>query len=505
MGLTGIVDILGLGLDAVGGFAQLNEAERRRQNPPEVGRQTGRNDAVTSFQGGDVPRGGFQLSPFLQGQINSLEAPQETVKGGLFNLFDVPNPEFQAFSDSIQRAQQIVGSDTITETQAQQLQQILRDTGKDELAGEIGFQLTQQTGGFNVDPGVRDVLQAGINDTQTARDITERDQIRQLRSLGITQGIRTELLPKLRGELNNGFLSARRDQGIAENRAIGALRAGALPAIAPVIQAQRLRDEINGRLEDTSVARLESQRVALDRRHDNQLNSARVQLEQQFPGNPGLVESQLNQIRSSQFQEIGTLQNGLIADFARLESDIDVQTAGFVQQSTVAAAGQLVDLSRLESQARDIFSARRNQINLAKISSDMSISMLDRDNRAQEAQLLRSWNEILVPEQELVNQIFSLNTSLEDRRVAFQQGTFQQGQAGLNQLSVAVSNFQARKDAEKAADAASESNSSFGGLGSAAGTALGAVLAAPTGGLSIAAGASLGGSIGGGIGSSFKS
>lgn len=500
-----MLDIIGLGLNALPGIMNIAEGQRRAENPPQVGRQTGREGAVTTPIGGGEPDGGYRLDPFLREQINQLEAPSETTRGGFLNLFQVENPA----TDSYSQLQQLLGQSEsrggLSQSQALELQNLLREMGQDELAGELTSNFTQQTGGYNVDPGVRDVAQAGLADLETSRGIAERDVIRQLNALGLTQSIGQDIIPEMRRSAAQGYAQANRDETIAENRAITALRGGAIAAVAPMIQAQRLRDEITERTQDFSVAAMESQRVALQRRHQNELSTARSQLEQQFPGNPGLVNAQLDRIRSNQFQETGTLQNGLIADFARLENDVQLQTAGFVNQATQATSGSLMELGRLEAAARDTFQQRRTQMNLNKISNDMSISMLESQNRMDQAQMLRTFTELFVPEQELVNQIFSINMMLEDRRLAFEQGTFQQTVGGITQISSAVSNFQAQQAQAQAAREAADSGGIGGALGKAGGMAAGAILAAPTGGMSIAAGAALGGGIGTGLGTAADS
>lgn len=478
----GFTELLGLGLDLIPSFLQFDEANRRRENPPVVGRQTGRAGAVTSFQGGEVPQGGFNLSPFLQSQVNQLETTPETVKGGFLGLFDVPNPEFEGGGAA--RAQELIQNDKLTESQARELQELLRELGKDELAGEIGFQLSQQTGGLTIDVGVRDLLQAGLNDLQQAKDISGREEFRQLEALGIQAGISEELLPQIQRQIDAGFKNAKDQEKIAENRALSAIRSGALPALAPLIQAQNLRDEIQRRTEDTTVSALESQRVGLNRRHDSQIKSARVQLEQQFPGNPGAVEAQLNQIRSTQLNDLTTAQNGLITEFIRIERDVDLQTANFVQQASSVTAANLVDISRMEAQAIDVFQTRRTQLNQNKISNDYSISMLEKDNRQTMAGLLRGFTEMFIPEQELVNQIFSINTFLEDRQLAFEAGTFALTLSGATGIATSFQAFQAQKaaqDAQKEAEsqASTQNTLGFASLGVGAFTAgLGALPAA---------------------------
>jgi len=497
------LDLIGLGLSALPGITNVFESNRRRENPPEVGRASGTREGSVSFINGNQPQGGFSVSPFIQQQIQGLERQPETVKGGLFNLFDVANPAAGQVRNIQDQLAQTGGR--LTQSQVQDFAQQLRALGKNDLASELVFQAGRQSGGTNIDPGVRELIQAGQVDVQQAQNLADRDFSRQLEALGTLKQSQS-LLPELRNSASTQFGQALTDSRNAENRTLRNIRGGRLEAFLPLLQAQKIRDEVNARFdpEQGAVAALESQREGLDAKHTQELSDLRNRLaaDPSFTGQPALVENEVRKLQFAQRNELGTLQNGIRADFAKIAADVDLQTASFVTNAAAQTAGGLGNLRQLQAQANDAFQSRRTTISLNKVANDVQIGILEKQGMDQEANFLRTMTELFVPTADLVRQAFAVNLQLEDRQLAVEQGTFQQQQNGFAQIGSAVSQFQAQKAAQDAQKEAEQG--SFGGLGSAAGTAVGALLAIPTGGLSIAAGATLGGGLGGAAGGLIK-
>lgn len=476
-----LLDIIGLGLNALPGFLNIGESQRRRENPPQVGRPSGTRGGVTSFIGGEEPSGGFQVSDFVQQQIAGLEREPDTIPG-LFG--QVANPDagrVRAIQDQLSSA---VESGGLSQAQVQDLNQQLRDIGQEDLASELVFQAGNQSGGTNVDPGVRELIQAGQADVQQAQNLADRDFSRQLEALGILQGAQS-LIPELRNTTETNFGRALQDERNAENRAIRNLQGGRLEALLPLVQAQKLREEVNARFdpEQAGVAQIESNRAALDIKHKEEKSALQSRLanDPAFANQPALIQNELRKLDFAQRNEFGTMANGIRADFARLSADIDLQTSGFVNAAASQTAGQLGNIRQLQAQANDVFQARRSQMNMSRIANDVNLGILEREGRLQQANFLRTMTEMFVPEADLVRQAFAVNLQLEDRTLAFEQGTFQQMVGGFAQIGSAVENFQAQKEAEDARKEASKQDNTgaiISGIG---------IVAAPfTGGASLA-------------------
>ena len=485
--MGGLLDIVSLGLNALPGVLNVFEAQRRRENPPQVGRPSGTREGSISFIGGQEPRGGFQVSPFINQQIQGLERQPGTIPGGLFNLFRVPNPaagQVQAIQDQLSAS-----GGRLSQAEVQDFAQQLRAIGQDDLASELVFQAGEQSGGTSIDPGIRELIAAGQRDVREAENLADRDFNRQLEALSILQGAQS-LIPELRQSAQTQFAGALQSERQAENRAIRNLQGGRLEALLPLVEAQRIRQELSIRFdpEQAGVAAIESQRQALDVRHREETTAlqSRLSNDPSFSGRPALIENEMRKLNFAQRNEMGTLQNGLRADFARISADIDLQTGAFVAQAAANTAAGLLGIRQMQAQANDVFQARRTQLNMSRIANDVNIGILEREGRLQQANFLRTMTELFVPEADLVRQAFAVNLQLEDRDLAFEQGTFQQTVGGFAQIGSAVEGFRAQKEAEDARKAAQEQGGGIGGiLGSVA--SIGGLIAAP-----FTAGASLG-------------
>ena len=327
-----------------------------------------------------------------------------------------------------------------------------------------------QSGGIPTSPTIPDLVGAGERDLQGLRG-AEKGNFE--RSLGAISQFGSDLDKSVAGQKR---ALAGREAAILGNvsrslkRSQADLRLATATQFLPLTVMKQLRDESLAKFSDQTAAEQGMVVGALNARHNQEEGDLRSRLESQGM-NPEFIEAQVQDLRSTQSQQVDTTLTDIRIKNRGLEQDLDLatqQNIGFATQTAAQGTAQLAGIgARLtETSSRLI---RDTQMQL--LTADLSIREMELRGKQDIANMMRDTKEIFIPEAEVWEAAFSLNTGMQDReRNADLQG-FSLASEVFSQLASAFGDFGAGRIDQKTIDIQQKSNQNaqlFGAIGAGA-------------------------------------
>lgn len=355
---------------------------------------------------------------------------------------------------------------TLTRQQTDNILAQLREKDP-QAAQDFANFVQQQSGGTPTNPTVPDLVGVFEKDLTGLRAAEKGNFERQLGAIS-----------QLGQDLDKGIAGqkkalAGREAAILGNlsrslkRSSADLRLATATQFLPLAVMKRLRDDSLAKFSDTTAAEQNMVVGALNARHNQEEGDLRARLQGQGM-NPEFIEAQVQDLRSTQSQQVDTTLTDIRVKNNRLHQELDLatqQNVGFAVQTAATGTAQLAGISaRLTETSTRLI--RDTQMQL--LTADLSIREMELRGKADIANMMRSTKEIFIPESGVWEAAFGLNQGMQDQERNADIQAFAIGQGAFDSLLNASSQFSASRQNQKSIDTQQKSNQNaalFGGIG----------------------------------------
>jgi len=458
-----MMNILGLLSNVVGQFGARQQALERANT-----QLTGGHSQVGTTEN-EVPTGGFRLPEEVQGWLSERNQAVADRPGGLAGLFSGIGNFISG-----DKAPEAMGFQITSVDQANELVNEIRKENP-ALADQLAQSFNEQLGGRQLHYGATDIQGALLDDHATQTEEAEADWQRQLRGMGLLESRGEETL-QARRDIAAGMDKIIADSRRAEEDAINSLdyaKAGSLMQLANAIQ---MRQEVMDNFQDNTTIAMETARGAMNFRHrqDEEALRNRLANDPAFANRPDQIEAQVQNLRHMQRDELFDAAGGMKVQYDLQRSQLDLNTANLQSQAAMAAAGEAVSISGMESGIKQHFADVRTNAEMNRTQVNVSMDLLDRDNKTDMANYLRDMTKTVVPFAPVLQMAMGLDIAIEDRANALKWGSEAEANSFFGGLGQTLMGFGALQDQQSAAEAQGPSQGASIGAGAASGAMAGA-------------------------------
>jgi len=224
---------------------------------------------------------------------------------------------------------------------------------------------------------------------------------------------------------------------------------------------------------DNTAIAMETQRGAINFRHRQEEEARRNQLanDPAFANRPDQIEFQIQAMRHGQKEELFNAAGNMKVQYDARRAELDASTAQLQSTAAMAMAGEAVSISGMESDIRKHYADVRLDAEMNRTQVNVSMDMLDRDNKTDVANYLRDMTKTVVPYAPVLQMAMGLDIAIEDRANALKWGSEAEANSFWGGLGNTLLSFGAMQSQEEAAQG---DGGGFSTEGAAAGAASGA-------------------------------
>jgi len=266
------------------------------------------------------------------------------------------------------------------------------------------------------------------------------------------------------------------DSRKAEEDAVNSLDFAKASSLMQLGNAIQLRQEVMDNFQDNTAIAMETQRGAINFRHRQEEDALRNRLanDPQFANRPDQIEHQVQALRHGQKEELFNAAGNMKVQYDAQRAQLDVSTANLQSQAAVAMAGEAVNISGMESGIRQHYANVRLDAEMNRTQVNVSMDLLDRDNKTDVANYLRGMTKTVVPYAPVLQMAMGLDIAIEDRANALKWGSEAEANSFWGGLGNTLLSFGAMQSQEAAAENAGPSTGATVGAGAASGAMAGA-------------------------------
>lgn len=345
-----------------------------------------------------------------------------------------------------------------------------------QAAQDFANFIQAQSGGIATDPTVQDLTSSFERDLLGARGAERGNFERQLGAVSqfgrdLDKGIagqRKALAGREAAILGNLSRSLKRSQAD--------LRLATATQFLPLAVMKKMRDDSLAQFSDTTAAEQSMVVMALNARHNQEEGDLRARLGAQGM-NPEFIEAQVQNLQSTQSQQVDTTLTDIRVKNNRLHQELDLATQQNVGFAVQTAAGGTVQLAGIGARLSETSTRLIRDTQMQLLTTDLSIREMELRGKSDIANMMRSTKEIFIPESGVWEAVFGLNIAMEDRERNAELQAFSLAQGALDGLSNSFTEFSASRQNQKTIDAQQKANQQaglFGAIGAGA-SAFGAV------------------------------
>lgn len=459
-------------LDVMGGISTvLGQLGARGQALERAGTQLEGGYSQVGTIGGEIPAGGFRLDDDVRGWLEahnaSVNRPGGFFEGvgqgiGTFFSGDMPAEEILASIRTVDDARNLVNE--------------IRKTNP-AMADALVKKLNEQLGGQQTTFGASDVKEALLGDFATQTEEAEEDWQRQLRAMGLLES-RGEETDRARRDASAGLdriIEQTREDEMSAIHSLDLAKAGSIFQLA---DSMRLRQEVLSNFQDNTAIAMETQRGAINFRHQQDESSLRNRLanDPAFSNRPDQIEQMVQNLKHSQRDELFDAAGNMKVQHDNMRASLDMNTAQLEAQAGMAFAGQTTQIAGLESGIKRQFAGIRAETEMNRTQVNVSLDLLDRDGKTELAGFLRDMTRIVVPYAPVLQMAMGLDIAIEDRANNLKWGSEAQANAfwgGLGETLLGTAAI-AKQDAANAQSSGASGTAITAGAasGAATGTAI---------------------------------